>query len=100
MCHACCSFDFRLLVRDMQRLGLLAHLQALVAGAVDTMPLFRAKLPLWGNNDFGLVNMAVGLGVPAHGAHDALRDAEILEGLCQKLAVTTNDLWSYAQQLP
>ncbi|XP_034252145.1 uncharacterized protein LOC117651841 [Thrips palmi] len=97
--HNGSNFDFPLLVRDMEQLGLLAPLRAVVAGTVDSIPVFRSKLPHWGQYEFGLANLANNLNVSGHGAHDALRDAEILESLCVKLHVTINDLWCHLHTL-
>ena len=87
--HNGARFDEPILRHNANKEGRLTALKNRVAGYIDTLPVFRAKLPnLKGHN---LSSLAKELNVPP-GEHDAVADSRCLQSLAEKAGVTRDEL--------
>lgn len=101
MGHNAHWFDFPLLVRDIKRLGLLQELQSIVTGCVDTIQVFKAKLPhrVKRRLSFKQVDLAEEYKINTNAAHDALGDVRMLSQLCQKIGLSSQDIANHRKML-
>ncbi|KAJ1527397.1 hypothetical protein ONE63_007380 [Megalurothrips usitatus] len=90
--HCGANFDFHLLAREVKKYGLMSELGQLVTGCVDSILIFRNKLP--GRASYRQVDLARSYGISTDEAHDALGDVQILSKLFSKVGVAPEDIKS------
>ena len=82
--HHAHKFDTRLVLRDVQMLGLLDEFAGVVKGFGDTLPMLKKLFPKRISYKLSVI-VSAELGESATvGIHDALRDCEVLDEVLQK----------------
>ncbi|XP_043266643.1 uncharacterized protein [Venturia canescens] len=101
--HNCFRFDAPILLKNVERIGLLEALQSVVVGFADTLPILHEHLPERKRNklSFSQVQLACDyIGVEAtENAHNAVQDVRVLSKLIIILGVGESMMKAKAKSL-
>jgi len=90
-----CRFDAPIILREIQKYGLLDQFLSAVKGFVDTLEVLRASLP--GQTNYQLASLADTFKINSELAHDALGDVRMLSGVLSAANISTSSLLRHAK---